>query len=896
MITRLVEAWRRLRAQPHRAALEHGMDEEIRFHLDQQTEKNIRAGLPPDEARRQAVLRFGAVERTREQTRDQFRFVRLEDLWRDLRHGARSLARARSFTIIATLTLALGIGATTAMFSVVNGVLLRPLPYPDQDRLIELVHEAPAVGIDQLYACPAVYFGYRDHSRTFESVGLWDWDGSPVTVTGAGEPQSVESVQVTHEVLPMLGATPVLGRTFSLRDDEPGSAPTVLISYGYWQRQFGGADPLGRTLVVDGVSREIVGVLPASFRFFDYPADLFYPLQPVRADAAFPAGDGRGIARLKPGVTLAQANADAARLVPILDEEYPGGDAVQFGFQPKFRLLRDSVVGNLGGTLWLLMATIGVLLVIACANVSNLMLVRTQARAPELGLRAALGAGRGAIARVVVAESVLLGAAGGALGVAIAYLSLPLLVSLGAGDLPGIMTVAIDPRVLALALGMSVVATLFFALLPLVQFAWPRLPVTDALRGSGRTVAGHRESQRARHALVVGQVALALVLLVGSGLMIRSFLLLRQVDPGFREPESLQTFLLTIPPAMVAAPGRPGQHDAARTLDMQQQILERLESLPGVASAGFASSNDGLPLDGDGRSASIVAEGGATREDTGPFKEVQAVSPGFFEAFQTPLLAGRAFGWDDVLRQRPVALVSANFARAEWGSAQAALGHRIGPGREGPWWEVVGVVSDVHHDGLNQPPPETVIMPAFARNTTAAFVVRSPRAGTTAFLDEVRRAVWSVNPNLSLASVRTMGEMYRRSMARTTMTLQLLAITGTMALLLGLVGIYGIVSHGVAERRREIGIRLALGARLGEVRASFVRHALWLAVAGVALGLVAAGWLTRFMASQLFGVSPLDPLTLGMVAAILLLAAAVASYVPLRRLATLDPADVLRAE
>lgn len=891
---RLVEGWRRVRALARRSELERGLDEEIRFHIERQVEKNLRAGMAPDEAHRQALITFGGVERARESTRDQFRFGWIEDVLRDLRHGGRALLRAPGFTIVATLTLALGVGATAAMFSVVNGILLRPLPYPAQDRLIELVHEAPGAGIDELLASPAVYFGYREHSETFESVGLWDWDRSPVTVTGAGEPESVQSVEVTHEVLRILGATPILGRGFVDADDLPGSAPTAVISYGYWQRRFGGADPLGKTLVVNGVPRHVIGVLPQWFRFFDYPADIFYPRQPVRSHASFPAGDGRGLARLKPGVTLSEANADVARMIRILDEEYPGGSAEQFQLRPKLRWLKESVVGNLGATLWLLMGTIGVLLLIACANVSNLMLVRTQTRRPELAIRTALGAGWAAVARVVLAESATLGLTGGVAGVAVAYFSLPLLLSLGTDDLPHIMTVTIDPIVLLVALGASMLATLMFALLPVFHFAGPKLQVADELRGGARSITEGREGNRARHLLVVVQVALALVLLVGSGLMIRTFVTLRQVDPGFRDPAQVQTFQLTIPTAVVPDAERAGAHDPDRTIRMQHEILDQVAAVAGVDSAGFASSNDGLPLDGDGRTASITVEDRTRAEDASPLKEVQAVSPGFFETLRTPMIAGRTFDWTDVHQRRHVVLVSENLARAEWGSAGAALGKRLRTSRTGPWSEVLGVVKDVHHDGVSQPPPETVIFPAFARNTVASFVIRSERVGTMGLLEELRKAVWSVNGNLSLANVQTMGDLYERSMARTSMTLQLLAITGTIALVLGLVGIYGIVGYAVSQRQREIGIRLALGAGQGEVRRMFVRHALVLVGIGVAIGLGAAVGLTQLMESQLFGVRPLDPLTHVAMALLLGVAAGLASYLSAHRASALDPVEVLK--
>lgn len=501
----VMEGWRRLRSLRRRNELESGLDEEIRFHIDRQTEKNLRAGMAPDEAHRQALIKFGGMERAKESTRDQFRSAFVEDFLRDLRYGGRALLRAPGFTIVATLTLALGIGTTTAMFSVVNGILLRPLPYPEQDRLIELVHEAPGLGISQLFASPAAYFGYRDHGRTFEAVGLWDWDSSPVTVTGSGEPEAVRSLEVTHEVLAILGADPIVGRGFSEADDRPGSVPTAVISHGYWQRHFGGADPVGQTLVVDGIPRQVIGVLPQWFRFFDYPAEIFYPRQPVRSGAVFPSGDGRGIARLKEGVTLAEANADVARMIPILSEEFPGGSVEEWRLGPKLRWLKDTVVGDLGDTLWLLMGTIGLLLLIACANVANLVLVRTETRRPELAIRAALGAGWGGIARVVFAESAILGLAGGAAGLSVAYAGLPLLLSLGAADLPHIMTVTIDPTVLRVTLGISVLATLTFALIPVFHIALPKLQLARVLGGGGRSITAGRESNRARHLLVVSR-------------------------------------------------------------------------------------------------------------------------------------------------------------------------------------------------------------------------------------------------------------------------------------------------------------------------------------------------------------------------------------------------------
>jgi predicted permease len=574
-------------------------------------------------------------------------------------------------------------------------------------------------------------------------------------------------------------------------------------------------------------------------------------------------------------------------MIPLINAEFgrPGPAFDRMRFAPNLQPLKAIVVGDLGETLWLLMGTIGLLLVIACANVANLVLVRTQSRRPELAVRRTLGAGWADIARVVLAENAILGFAAGALGVAIAHFSLPYLLALADDDLPYIMAVKVDLTVLVAALAISALATLASAFVPLLRFARPQTQLTESLHGGARGLAEGREGNRARHMLLVAQVAIALVLLVGCGLMIRTFVALRQVDPGFRDAATVQTFQLTVPADSAREPGA--------IVRMHHAIADRLAAVPGVQSAAFTSANDGLPLDGDGRSGAIFVEGKAVGDTPPRPKEMQFASPGFFETMRTPVVAGRAFEWGDVYQQRAVALVSENFARAEWGSAAAAIAKRIRLTPTSPWLDVVGVVKDVRHHGLGEPAPETVILPPIARET-ATFVVRSERAGTSAFVEELQRAVWSANANTSLSSIRTMGELYERSMARTSLTLELLAITGIVAMILGLVGIYGLVSYAIAERRREIGVRLALGAGHGEVRRMFVRQALVLVAIGVGIGLAAAAALTRLMESQLYGISPLDPATHLAVALVLVLAAGLASYVSARRASALDPVAVLK--
>jgi putative ABC transport system permease protein len=890
----LSEGWRRLRSLLRRQQIESGLEEEIRFHVEQQAEKNRRAGMAPDEAHRQALLKFGGVLQVREQTRDEFRAARLESLARDVRFGIRALLRAPGFFAVAVVTLALGIGATTAMFSVVYGILLRPLPYPDQDRLVEIVHQGANGG--QMLASPAVYFGYRDYNRTFDAIGHWDWDSSPVTVSGGGEPESVTSLEMTHEVLPILGATPTAGRAFNADDDRPGAPPTVVISHAYWQRRFGGTPAIGRTLMVEGVAREIIGVLPQGFRFFDYDADVFYPLQHVRAEASHPSGDGRAIARLKKGVTLEAANADVARMLPLLMQEFnPGFQGPLPRIRPALRLLKDKVVGDLGQTLWLLMGTMSLLLFMACANVANLMLVRTQARRAELAVRSALGAGRTAIARVVLSEAAVVGLTGGLAGVVLAYVGLPFLLSLGVDDLPQIMAVRIDPVVLLVAASTAVGATLLAAAVPLTQVTAAGTPHAEALRGT-RSSSDGPGGLRTRQMLVVAQVATAMVLLIGSGLMIRTYLELRRVAPGFRNADTVQTFLLTIPQTGPLG-GDENAANRARLLNTQRALLDRLSAIAGVESVGFASGNDGLPLDGDGRQVSLIpyVDGVQAADRLARVWEIQNVSPGLFETMQTRIVAGRGVTWDDVVTQRQVMLVSENLARKEFRTPGAALGRRISAFPANPGTEIIGVIEDVHHDGLDQPAPPLIVNPPRAV-PTAAFVVRSDRAGRADFMRDLRRAVASVSGDLSMARPRTLGAMYRHSMGRASMTLTLLGITGGLALVLGLVGVYGVVSYSVSRRRREIGIRLALGARQREVSAMFVRHALILVVVGVGIGLAAAAALTRLIASQIFGVSPMDVPTHAAVALGLVAAASLASYVSARRGASLNPIEVLKGD
>ena len=810
----------------------------------------------------------------------------------------RRFTRAPMFTAIALITLAIGIGANTAVFSVVNGVLIKPLPYPNSDELVGVWHSAPGVNIPKLNVSPTMHFTYREEGQTFREFGLWSNGG--VTITGQAEPEQVRSIDVTDGTLQALGVAPAFGRWFTKEDDTPGTPETVMLMPGYWHRRFGGDQSVvGRTLTIDAKPHTVIGVMPDTFQFLDEQADVLLPMRFDRSRVFLGNFSYQGIARLRPGVTLEQANADVGRMLPIWLKAWPapmGLDRKVFEnahIGPGLTPLKQDIVGDIRETLWVLMGTIGVVLLIACANVANLLLVRVEGRQQELATRAALGAGWRRIARELLHESLLLGLMGGVLGLGVAYGALKLLLAIGPETLPRLRDITIDPAVLGFTLLASLLSGLFFGAIPILKYSGPHL--VTAIRSATRTSSHSRERHRARSVLVVAQVALALVLLVASGLMIRTFQTLRNVQPGFTRPGEVQMLRVSIPESV--------QADAERVARTYNEILEKVAAIPGVESAAMVSS---APLEGFNSNDPVGAED--KTYDPGkipPIRRFKFISPDYFRTVGTPLVAGRDITWTDVFDDRHVVVISDNMAREMWGSSQAALGKRIRVANIDHWREIVGVVGDVYDDGVHEPASTIVYWPMMvskfwgnerfvARSLT--YVVRSERTSTDAFLAQVRQAVWSVNGSLPLALVRTLQDVYDRSMARTTFALVMLAIAGGMALLLGLVGIYGVISYAVSQRTREIGIRMALGVDHKEVKRMFVRHGLVLAGIGIVIGVGVAAGVTRLMASLLFHVSPLDGWTYVAVSLVLATAAVLASYLPARRAAGLDPVEALRAE
>jgi predicted permease len=823
----------------------------------------------------------------------------MQSFLQQLKQVLRRLRLSPLFTTITLITLAAGIGANTLVFSVVEGVLLKPLPYPDSSRLVGVWHTAPGIQIKDLNMAPSHYFIYREQGQTFQDVAMYQ--GDSLSVTGVNEPEQVDALDVTETLFPMLGVAPVAGRLFSAEDAQPNAPKTAMISYGYWMSKFGGDRSLvGRTILTDGDSRLVVGILPRSFHFLYFrDVAVVIPFQFDRSKMKLGNYSYNGLARLKPGVTLDQANADVARMLPIVMNSFPAPEGFSIKLfenahiAPQVRPLKQDVVGDIGNVLWVVMGSIGLVMLIVCANVANLLLVRVEGRRQELALRAALGAGRGRIAGELFLESALLGLIGSAVGLVLAYIGLRILVSVAPENLPRIHEIGIDGPVLLFTFVVTLIASALFACIPIFKYAGVRL--STGIREGGRALSASREQHRARNVLVVVQVALALVLLICSGLMIRTFHALTKVNPGFTNAEQLQTFHIMIPEAQV-------KNDEA-VLRMDQEIQNRIAAIPGTSSVALDTA---VPMGGNTSNDPVLVEGRSYAEGEFPaLRRFKFITPGTFSTLGIPMIAGRDYTWDDLYQNHLVTIVSENTARELFQDPQNAIGKRIRVATVDPFREIIGVVGNVYDDGVTEKAPTSVYWPLMMKKFEGqdnelrrfvAFVVRNPHAGSENFMKDVRAAVWAVNPNLPLSDVHTIQFFYDRSLARTTFTLIMIGVAGSMALLLGVVGLYGVIAYSVSQRKREIGIRMALGAQTKVLTNMFVRHGLILTGIGVACGLVAALILMRFMASILFGVSPIDPLTYIAVSAGLALTALVASYVPSRRAAAVDPVDALRAE
>jgi putative ABC transport system permease protein len=815
---------------------------------------------------------------------------------REVRQIIRKLLRTPSFTGIAVLTLAVGIGANTAIFSVVEGVLLRPLPYPDADRLVGLWHTAPGMDIDEFEQSNTSYTLYRERSNSFEEIGLVG--RRAVTLTANGTPARIRAATATASLFRVLGVPPIRGRTFAETDDDPGGPAVAVVSYDLWTERFGQReDLLGQSVSINNEPFEVIGVMPPGFQYPSEQTQLWTPHVIGPEDMGLANFSYWGVGRLKPDASVESAAAEFASILPLMPEVYPGEITAPMmegaRFAPVLRPMKEDVVGDVGTMLWILLGTVSFVLLIACANVANLFLVRAEGRQREMAVRTAMGAGWGDVLRAYLTESTALSLIGGAVGVVLAFFGVRLLVAMGPETLPRLGEIGLSGTVLAFTILVSVLAGLLFGAVPAIKYGRPRLGM--ALKEGGRGGSMGKDTHRANNTLVAAQVALALMLLIGSGLMARSFLELRQVDPGFDEEN-----LITFDVAMI-----PGEVESnVQSAAFFQELLDNVRALPAVVDAGGATS---LPLQGGWSNNALLVEG----RPLGPGElpeviQTNMVTPQYFETMGIRLLEGRTIERQDNDQKTDVAVISKTAAEKFW-PGESALGKRVAPGlpiegAEMPWMTIVGVVDDVLINGLAQPPIPMVYYPFVTSD--ARFIPTVGRLALTirtvgdasAVLPALRNEVWAIDSRLPVANVQTGADLIADAAARTSFTVVMLGIAAVVALLLGTIGVYGVISYIVSRRLREFGIRMAMGAAETQIRKMVVRQGLIVALIGVGIGLLGGFVLTRLMQTLLFGVSATDPVIFGGFAAILLGVSAFASWMPARRASSVDPAEALRYE
>lgn len=808
-------------------------------------------------------------------------------MFQDLRYGLRLLRSNPLFTLVAVLTLALGIGANTTIFSVVNAVLLRPLPYRDAEQLVTVWHRnvnqrGAQAGSFEL--TPANFLDLQKQQQSFTQLAAFA--SHDFNLTGAGEPERVRGWQASASLFDVLGVAPVVGRVFTVDEDRAGAEPVVVVSHGFWQRRLGGAgNAVGQTLRLDDRNVTVIGVLPPGFEFPVKGAELWSPLafdaEAANARTAFYLN---AVARLRPGVTLAQAQSDSEAIAQRLDQAFPRSNAgMRFTLEP----LRERHGGQSRTTLYLLLGAVGCVLLIACVNVANLLLARATVREKELAVRAALGAGRRRLLRQMLTESALLSLLGGAGGLALAWWGVRALRLLDPGTIARLDEVNLDARVLAFTLGVSLLTGLLFGLAPALQSS--RLNLNQALKESGRGAAG-AAGHRLRGALVIAEVALSLVLLAGAGLLIRSFVRLLNVDPGFNA-ERVLTLRVEL--------SQDKAQDAAQAANFYQQVLERVQAVPGVEAA---SAVNALPIVTPGMRAALVME---DKPDPPPGQPQlgnnRVVSPDYFRTLGIPLFSGRTLTPQDNGQAPPVAVINQTLARRYWGD-ENPLGKRFKLGaRNGdlPWLTVAGVVGDVRQEGLsNAPLPEfyTPFTQAHARWARPRVLAVRTAGEPLAALAAVKSAVWAVAPDQTIHDVQTMEAVLANWLAPRRFNLVLLGVFAALALVLAGTGIYGVLSYVVTQRTKEIGVRLALGAAHRDIVRLIVRQGMTLTAAGIALGLAASLALARFLAGFLFEVRAWDPLTLGGITLLLAGVAWLACWIPARRATRIDPLTALRHE
>ncbi len=878
LIPRLTSLWRNLF---HKDRVDQESTEEIQAYLDMLTEAKIRQGLTPREARRNALIELGGVEQVQERVREIRMGQFIETAWRDVRLGVRALVHSPIFTVVTVLSLALGIGANTAIFSVVNGLLLRPLPYPEAEQIVDVWHTPPQQafpGLDRFSVSPANYIDWKAQSTSFEQMAVYTYTG--LSLSTSNDPLSLIGAAVSSDFFSVLRTNPMQGRTFTPDEERAGSDQVAVISHGLWQRAFG-ANPniIGQTLTLNSRSFTVVGIMPAGFEF-PREAELWVPLawddkeRQVRS-----IHDYLVVARLKQNVSLDQAQAEMSTISSRLEQQYTEDNK---GWGAVVIPLREDLVGDIRLALLVLFSAVGFVLLIACANVANLMLARGANRRKEMAVRIALGAGRARLVRQLLTESVLLAVTGGLLGLLLAVWGSKMLVKLG--SLPNAGEIGIDTWALGFTFLVSFAAGIIIGIVPALQFT--RTNISETLKqGSGRT-GGSPIKQHTRKALVISEVALSLVLLIGAGLMIRSFWKLQNVNPGFDTSNAL-TMSVFLTPSRYSEP-----HQVLAFFD---RAMEQIRAVPGVVSVGTTTT---IPLAGGGSTQPFTVEGrpaGAIAEQ--PMAQTRYISPDYFRAIGIPLRQGRVFSDYDRDNSVPVVIISEAMARRFW-PGENPIGKRLTPSfhSEQGAREIVGIVGDVKSSGLEVDSAAMMYLP-FRQSPRPflSFVVRTA-SNPESLIQPVSKAIYSIDKEQALTDVQTMDQVLIASLSGRRFNMTLLLAFAGVALLLAAVGVYGVMNYTVTLRRRELGIRMALGAEATDVLRLVLRQGLTLTLIGVAAGLIAAYALTRLMATLLYGVTATDYLTFITVPAMLIVVGLAASYVPARRATKVNPTIALRTE